>query len=224
MDMYLSCSICNRGHCNLCHPMNMSITRACSFRFLLNRAWWCKDMLICLSDNAVRIGIHKCKLCLPRPESRCAKAPSMDLQGHICSPCTKRLAIDPQAWYTCHYAVSPSPWEDMSKLLAWRNAVHSGSDQFRLAGHSRNPVFSWLNLWSNLTLRAMGGERGSLRGTIQSKTVLFRLFVSSDLVLKAPFCSFRQVHMLSDRTLKRMPHQIRNYLGLFDWAIDQALF
>jgi hypothetical protein len=80
-----------------------------------------------------------------------------------------------------------------------KDGTYSLSDQSNSAGHIRNPVFSWLNPRSALTLRAIGGISGSPWGTIQSKIVLFRLFVSSDRALAAPFCNYQQ-GLVEDRT------------------------
>ena len=62
------------------------------------------------------------------------------------------------------------------------------SDQSTPAGQRRAPVTWWLKPRSTFTFRAIGGIRGSLGGDSQSIIADFRLFVSSDLALDAPFC------------------------------------
>jgi len=46
---YLRGDIRDRRGGDTCHPMEPCVSRACSFDFVLvNRAWRCKNMLVCL--------------------------------------------------------------------------------------------------------------------------------------------------------------------------------
>ena len=72
--------------------------------------------------------------------------------------------------------------------------TYSTLDQFKLAGHNSAPVRSWWNPRPLLMLHAKGGLRGWPRGVIQSRTALFKLFVSSDQALDAPFWIYNRLH------------------------------
>jgi len=67
-----------------------------------------------------------------------------------------------------------------------------GSDQSIPAGQSRAPVRSWWNPRSILTFRARGGVRDWPDGTIQSRILPFKLFVSSERELDTPFWSYEK--------------------------------
>lgn len=65
--------------------------------------------------------------------------------------------------------------------------MYSESDQFKLAGHSRAPIHSWLKPLLLFTLQAEGGTIDWPLGVIQLRIEPFRLFVSSAWALEAPF-------------------------------------
>lgn len=67
--------------------------------------------------------------------------------------------------------------------------TYSLFDQSTPAGQRSTPVISWLNPRLIFTFRARGGMRGCPGGESQSIMADFKLFVSSERALDAPFCS-----------------------------------
>ena len=72
------------------------------------------------------------------------------------------------------------------------NSTYSWSAQSNPAGQSRYPVRSCRKPRSDLLLRDRGGISACPVGVIQSMMTLFKLFVSSDLALDIPFCTFQK--------------------------------
>jgi hypothetical protein len=57
-DQYLSCNVCDRSRCNLCHPMDARIAGSRGFRLFFDGAWGSKYMPITL-QKCVIVPFHK---------------------------------------------------------------------------------------------------------------------------------------------------------------------
>lgn len=94
----------------------------------------------------------------------------------------------------------PSPSKEQlkgSRKASVLKCTHPQSDQSTPVGQRRAPVTLWLKPRSIFTLRVIGGTRGSPRGTSQSIIADFKLFVSSDLALEAPFWIWKYIKQIS---------------------------
>lgn len=125
-------------------------------------------------------------------ECRCATSPSTDSHHHTYSRSIKKLAIDLRQRWTLPIVASAWLWKRICNSARAKNKPYSGLYQSTPAGQRRNPVFSWLYPRSIFMFRAIGGTRGSPRGMSQSIIADFKLLVSSDLALEAPFCNYRR--------------------------------
>lgn len=158
--------------------------------------------------------IMKLDMNLPKPEESFEKGRSTDPHDHIGTHGIETLANGHPRVPVHRFVVSAWSWKIKSIACTTLGSqrAHSVSDQFKVVGQRRAPVRSWWNPRSVLTLRAKGGFNGWPRGVIQSKTALFRLLVSSDRALEAPFCSFGyyQYHKIRQEDYMHLQGRLRD--------------
>lgn len=97
-------------------------------------------------------------------------------------------------------------------------------DQFKLAGHSKDPVHSWLKPQSLFMSWAKGGLGDSPLGVIQSSMMPFKLFISSAQALEAPFWIQKNDQWLSIDQICTLSHQFSNLEYILIRPIHQVLF
>ena len=85
---------------------------------------------------------------------------------------------------------------DLTVNIAVRNyMMYFKSFQSKPVGQRSAPMAGWWYLRFTLTLQERGGFNATSRGVIQSRTVPFKLLVSSDLTLETPFWILMQYYM-----------------------------
>lgn len=184
---HLSCNVSDRSRRDLCHPMKASVTRPRGFGLLLDGAGRCKYMLVCLEQVVSNIHWHTSLVNAQKREGGCGSSHSTGPQDRTCTLGKQISAIGLQVQPSHRCATSPLSYNFFKWLLENCNITYSGFFQSSPAGQSNAPVHSWWNPRLILTFRDRGGFRDCPRGTIQSRTALFKLFVLSDLALEAPF-------------------------------------
>ena len=205
------------------HSMNPSVSGMHGFGLFFDRTRRSENVFISLRKWLANMDQMSRWSNWPTPEGYCGRACSRDLLGHSCSHDTKRSATGLRTQPTRHCTDLLLSYNISVSILCYKGETDSELAQSKPAGHKSAPVHSWWNPLSILTFRANGGLRFWPWGVIQSRTTPFKLFVSSDLALEAPFCIFSQ--LILEVTVTESTYKFCNVTNIFVRAVPhQAIF
>ena len=204
------------------HPVNVCITGASSLGLLVNWAWWCEDMFICLETVSVERG-RKIGPYWNKQATAQKPIPRIFLIIRIICiqkhrpliPCNLDLPVDELGPGAGCNMVSYS----VEVKQMW---THSEWFQSRPTGHNNAPMCSWWNPWPDLTLCGIWGLRLCPLGVIQSIMALFIPFVSSARAPLAPFWIWWGLWTLISLGRLWSTYQICDLDDLFLWWIHKT--
>jgi len=190
---YLGSNVSDRRLCNMCHPVDTSITWLSGFGLFVDGAWGCKYMFVSLRRLLSLWTGSRQNLDSLTQEEYCGEDHSTGLPDHSYSHDIEKWANVHLKLIFCHCVASLWFCNILEEGIWDNKGLYSLLEQSKPAGHNNAPMRSWWNLQSVLTLQVKGGFKGWPQGVIQSRIAPFKLLVSSDRALAEPFCIYHKL-------------------------------